>query len=110
MNEEDLDSVGIGLMILDKFLLFCYQFSYQVQHLEDFITRIFEKNEILSYLAMSLNLTYDISVSYSLQNRGSLSITDKENKRGKIEWILKMEDSEKNFNLVYTRCILSVTR
>lgn len=59
---------------------------------------------------MSLNLTYDISVSYSLQNRGSLSITDKENERGKIEWILRMEDSEKNFNPVHTRCIFSVTR
>ena len=74
-----------------------------MQHLEDFITRIFEKNEILSYLAMSLNLTYDISVSYSLRNRDSLSIADKENERGKIEWILmRMEDREKNLNPVYT--------
>lgn len=74
-----------------------------MQHLEDFITRIFEKNEILSYLAMSLNLTYDISVSYSLRNRDSLFITDKENERGKIEWIaMRMEDREKNLNPVYT--------
>lgn len=74
-----------------------------MQHLEDFITRIFEKNEILSYLAMSLNLTYDISVSYSLRNRDSLSVTDKENERGKIEWIpMRMEDGEKNLNPVYT--------
>ena len=74
-----------------------------MQHLEDFITRIVEKNEILSYLAMSLNLTYDISVSYSLRNIDSLSITDKENERGKIEWILmRMEGREKNLNPVYT--------
>ena len=59
---------------------------------------------------MPLNLTYNISVSYSLQNRGSLSITDKENERGKIEWILRMEDREKNLNPVHTRCIFSVTR
>lgn len=74
-----------------------------MQHLEDFITRIVEKNKILSYLTMSLNLTYDISVSYSLRNRDSLSITDKENERGKIEWIpMRMEDREKNLNPVYT--------
>ena len=74
-----------------------------MQHLEDFITGIVEKNEILSYLAMSLNLTYDISVSYSLRYKDSLSITDKENERGKIEWILmRMEDREKNLNPVYT--------
>lgn len=74
-----------------------------MQHLEDFITRIFEKNEILSYPAMSLNPTYDISVSYSLRKRDSLSITDKKNERGKIEWILmRMEDREKNLNPVYT--------
>lgn len=84
---------------LDTKRMHCYTYG----HLEDFITRIFEKNEILSYLAMSLNLTYDISVSYSLQNRDSLSITDKENERGKIEWILmRMEDREKNLNPVYT--------
>ena len=74
-----------------------------MQHLEDFITRIFEKNEILSYLAMSLNLTYDISVSYSLRNKDSLSIIDKEKEKGQIEWILmRMEDREKNLNPVYT--------
>lgn len=74
-----------------------------MQHLEDFITHIVEKNEILSYLAMSLNLTYDISVSYSLRNRDFLSNTDKENERGKIKRILmRMEGREKNLNPVYT--------
>lgn len=85
-----------------------------MQHLEDFITGIVEKNEILSYLAMSLNLTYDISVSYSLRYKDSLSITDKENERGKIEWILmRMEDREKISILsilIRLRCIFSVTR
>ena len=73
-----------------------------MQHLEDFITHIVEKNEILSYLAMSLNLTYDISVSYSLRYKDSLSITDKENERGKIEWILmRMEDRKKSQSCLY---------
>ena len=74
-----------------------------MQHLEDFITRIFEKNKILSYLTMSLNLTYDISVSYSLRNKDFLSIIDKEKVKGQTEWILmRMEDREKNLNPVYT--------
>ncbi|MCI7058538.1 MAG: hypothetical protein MR979_05665 [Mollicutes bacterium] len=77
----------------------CYTYG----HLEDFLNRAFEKNEILSFIGMSLNLTYSISTSYSLSNRDSLSINEEENQRGKIEWILmKPEEKEKNINPIYT--------
>lgn len=75
-------------MILDKDSIILLLVFIPSATSRSFITRIFEKNEILSYLAMSLNLSCDIFVSYSLRKRDSLSITDKENERGKIEWIL----------------------